>query len=271
MGKRILASALLSFLIPVAVFADTAVEDSKKKETQDFLDESWDDDIDYKVQPQIYVSFYPRYGVNFISSDKEEDKKDFSVLNSRSAGATLAINIPIKSSSFFYAFACDISSRTFHWQNFKNFYSQSLWFGESENKKDINDKFQEDFKNDVKFSRLNFWNLDIMFQLGVKSDILDHREGFFAKGMFGVGFQFNESVDNKKTDFLVETKTDDYVPLRNIKFLWGLEMGYWRVGLNCTGVCTSLFKKEEENYKGLKLDVSRGIIPFSLSIFFDVF
>ena len=274
MYKRILALSLLSFAVPATIFADATVEKSERKEkteTKDFFDEFLDDDLSFEEKPQIYVSLYPRWGVNFILSDKNEDQKDFSILRSRSAGATLAINMPIKSYNFFYSVAFDFSCRTFQWQTFKNFYSQSLWIGTGEQKKEYNELLQNDFKEEVKFSRINFWDLDAMMQFGYKSHVMDHREGFFVKGILGIGFQFSESVDTKKKDFLIETKTDSNVPLKNVKFLYGVEVGYWRVGLNFIGDFNHLFKDKEENYKGLELDVSRNIIPFSLSIFFDVF
>jgi hypothetical protein len=284
MCKRILAFAcLLSFIAEKNIFAEdrSAIENikSEKEDDNDFLD-SFLAEENYQVKPQVNVSFYPKYGINFLCvSDKKKsnnkdkgkrDKEDFEIFKSRNLGATLAVNIPIRYSNFFYAIAFDLCRQTLTWKNFKNLHSENLFVGKiatSGNNKSYSDILNEDFATDVESTRLNFFDFAAMLGLGFKSDIYNYKNGFFIKALLGVGFQFSDNVDIKKKDFLLSTKTINNVPLRNIKFLWSLEMGYWRFGLNIMGDFLSTLN---DDYKGVDLNLSRFFSPISLTVFFDL-
>ncbi len=270
MCKRIFVlTFLLSFIPGKNIFAKdiSTIENitSEKEEDNDFLD-SFIDSENYQGKPQVNISFCPRYGINLLRSSEEKDKEDFESLHSRNLGVTLAINMPIQSSNFFYSIAFDLCNRTFTWNNFKNLHSKNLFVGQ----KDYSSIFQKDFKKDVDFTRLNFVDFSALLGLGFKSDIYDHRNGFFIKGLLGIGFKFAENVDYKKKDFLFSAKSLNNVPMRNINFLWGVEMGYWRIGLNIMGDFFSTLKDKEANYKGEDLGLSRNFAPVSFSLFFDL-
>ena len=263
MCKRIFVLTFLLSFIPVKNIL--AIENiTSEQEDNDFLDSFVDTEY-YQGKPQVNVSLYPRYGINFLRSSEEKDKQDFESLSSRNLGLTLAINMPIKFSNFFYSIAFDICSRTLHWNNFKNLHSKNLFVG----KKEYNRFVQKDLKKDVDFTRLNFFDFSVLFGLGAKSNVYDHRNGFFLKGLLGVSFfKFSRNVDYKKKDFLLSTKTLNNVPLRNINFLWGVEMGYWRIGLNIMGDFLSTFKEADSKEK--VLDLSKNFAPISCTLFFDL-
>lgn len=274
MYKRILSLSLFFISLPLIAKADIKVEETQNDETDDFFDGFLDKNINYNIQPKIYCAFYPKVGCNtfFESSDPNKNTDDhngFSFWRSRNYGANFSVNMPIKATNFFYAVAFDFSYYNLIWENYRNLQSKSLFFGESENFKNVDRIFQKNFSENVKSSSLGFLSFNVLFQIGYKSDIFDHRHGFFTKLMLGTGFQFNGDVGYEKEQFLLETTARDYIPLRNIKFLYGAEIGYWRFGLSVIGDLNSLFTKEEKN-SDKTLGVDRRIHPLYLSVFFDI-
>lgn len=243
-----------------------------KKDDYDFFNNLSDTEMKYQENPQNYFSFYPHYGINFLRSSKDEDTKDFKILGSRTLGGTLSINMPIQFYNFFWSIAFDLSQRTLTWYDFKNLHTKSLFVGkvEGDDGKNFNDVLLDGFKGDVEFTSLNFFDFSVMGQAGFKSDVYDHRNGFFIKGMVGIGFQFGETVEYKKKDFLLDTQTIKNVPMQNVKVMWGFETGYWRIGVRFVSDYIPTFKKAEKKYNGEELGLSREFFPMTLSLFFDL-